>query len=130
MWAGAQLLLGAAANVSKLLWPHRDDGLTADLRRLLDADGATALRDRSLRNSFEHLDERIVAWSRNNLGTQFTDSVIVNSFDELPRPMPLRAFIAADFAVILLGDSYELTPVVDALHHVGTRADPSAGIHL
>lgn len=130
VWAGAQLLLGAAANVSKLLWPHRDDGLNADLRRLLDADGATALRDRSLRNSLEHLDERIVAWSRENLGTRFTDSIIVGSREDLPRPLPLRGFLANEFSVVLLGETYELVPIVGALEHIATRADPSGGTHL
>lgn len=131
VWAGAQLLLSAAGNVSKLLWPaDADASPSAGLRRLLDADGAIALRDRSLRNSFEHLDERIIAWSRDNLGDRFTDSVIVSSRDQLPTPLPLRTFLEDDFSVILLGDTYELAPIVDALEHIAVRADPSAGTHL
>lgn len=130
VWAGAQLLLGSAANVSKLLWPLRDDRSNADLRRLLDAAGATALKDRSLRNSFEHIDERIVAWSRDNLGTRFTDSIIVKTREELPTPLPLRAFLSNEFSVVFLGDTYELAPIVKALEHVATRADPAGGTHL
>lgn len=132
VWANTQLLLSAAGNVSKLLWPPSTDRwrYAEHLRRLLDVDGASPLRDRSLRNSFEHLGERILGWAGGRLGQRYVDSVIVRSHQELPDELPLRAFVEEDFSVILLGEKHQLEPVLQALDFVARRADPSSGTHL
>lgn len=132
VWAATQLLLGAAANVSKLLWPPRGDRDTfaADLQRLLDVDDTSPLRSRELRDSFEHIGERILRWNERYAGRQYVDSLIVESREELPDPVPLRAFVEDEFAVVFLGKTFKLRPIIAALDEVATRADPAGGAHL
>lgn len=132
VWASTQLLLSAAANVSKLLWPTtRDENrFAADLRRLCAVDETSPLTSRELRNSFEHLGERITRWSDEHAGRQYVDSLIVATRQELPDPVALRAFVEDEFAVVFLGTAFELEPIVGALDDVATRADPAGGTHL
>lgn len=132
VWASTQLLLNAAANVSKLLWPPRgdQDRFAADLRRLLAVGENSPLNSRKLRNSFEHIGERIMRWNEEHAGKQYADSLIVESRGELPDPVPLRAFVKDEFAVVFLGETFELKPVVEALDEIATRADPAAGVQL
>lgn len=131
VWANTQLLLSAAANVSKLLWPPRDaHSFCDDLLELLDIQRPSPLESRSLRNSFEHIGERVLEWAGSRLGEWYADSIIVRCEEELPERIPLRAFLEEDFAVVLLGQKHELEPIVGALEGVADRADPSAGTHL
>lgn len=62
-WSAIQSILSASANVSKILWPHkRRNARGVYLRKLLNVDDECLLSDRSIRNSFEHYDERIEDW--------------------------------------------------------------------
>jgi len=67
-----QSALGCAANVGKMLWPAPTDPDAAKiaiprgarLRALLKIETDPVLEDRRLRNSFEHLDERVDKWAQ------------------------------------------------------------------
>lgn len=62
-----QLILMAAANVSKILWPpyKKYKARGEYLRKLLVVNEGNILSDRTLRNHFEHYDERIDEWFAN-----------------------------------------------------------------
>lgn len=70
-WFALQGILVSAANISKLLWgtgrdPNRAK-TEADRRKLRLSIGVgyrSPLRDRELRNGFEHFDEKLDAWAR------------------------------------------------------------------
>lgn len=136
VWAGTQLLLSAAANISKLLWaPARDSEVHCeDLRRLLDIDESSAIADRWLRNGFEHFGQRIVDWASEHAGEPFSDSTILPSA-EIAREtqhdaLPIRAFVEDTFTVIFMGRTIELKPLEFELEAIQGRASPMAGIHL
>jgi hypothetical protein len=68
-WMALQQLLGAAANISRLLWSGDAQGAAeqreasrAGLRTVVGADAFVALKPRALRNQWEHIDEYIEAW--------------------------------------------------------------------
>lgn len=62
-WSAIQSILSASANVSKILWPGKNRKARGEyLRKLLSVDEEHLLSDRSIRNSFEHYDERIEDW--------------------------------------------------------------------
>lgn len=62
-WGAIQSILSASANVSKILWPRKKRKVRGEyLRKLLNIDEEHLLSDRSIRNSFEHYDERIEDW--------------------------------------------------------------------
>ena len=66
-WSAIQSILSASANVSKILWPDKRRKLRGEyLRRLLNIDEKHILSDRSVRNSFEHYDERLEDWFEEN----------------------------------------------------------------
>jgi hypothetical protein len=60
-WFWMQSFLVAAASVSRLLWGTnpKAEARREPLRQALGVDDASPVRDRTLRNHFEHLDERI-----------------------------------------------------------------------
>jgi hypothetical protein len=64
IWLSLQALLGAIGNVSKLLWPQRAKSSTRGraLREMLEVNQASPLKNRQLRNDFEHVDERFEEW--------------------------------------------------------------------
>jgi hypothetical protein len=64
IFAFAHMMLAAAANVSKILWPTRSAGSLgkrrgARLRATLEMTSGFPLEDRSARNYVDHFDERI-----------------------------------------------------------------------
>lgn len=136
VWAGTQLLLSAAANVSKILWPPRGDSEVhcEDLRQLLDVGESSALRDRWLRNSFEHFGQRVVNWASEHTGEPFSDSTIMRSAETgHTKPddvLPIRAFVEDTFSVILMGRKIDLKPFETELDVIRGRASPSAGLYL
>src|SRR5215213_7566859 len=83
-----QSMLTSAANISKALWGQggsRSNERVA-LRRLIGISDSSAFRDVTMRNTFDHFDERIEKWwqtstSRDPIDCAVisTDSVVVNS---------------------------------------------------
>ena len=67
-WAAIQSILVSTANISKILWPVRQQNKARGkyLRDLLGVDENNLLADRTFRNHFEHYDERIDEWFENN----------------------------------------------------------------
>ena len=64
--AQAQAFIGAVANVSKIFWPTGSASYakrrSAYLRSLLEIDDESPLKNRKIRNAFEHYDERLDRW--------------------------------------------------------------------
>lgn len=68
IWFGIQSILISASNASKLLWGSgKTDAQIKARQRLRDdveVEDSSPLNDRTVRNSFEHFDERIDAWAQ------------------------------------------------------------------
>ena len=58
-----RLALQLSANISKMLWPPRNTARGVHLRGLAGVPDDHPLRDRTLRNHVEHIDERLDAWT-------------------------------------------------------------------
>jgi hypothetical protein len=82
VWAAIQLILSAAGNVSKILWPSANKKNKTskrrgiELRSLLGIESQNPLRDRRFRNHFEHYDARIEEWFSKNSSATYMDPVI------------------------------------------------------
>lgn len=74
-WAAIQSILSASANISKILWPvsKKRKARGMHIRELLSIDKNHFLADRSIRNSFEHYDERIEDWFEENDKATYCD---------------------------------------------------------
>jgi hypothetical protein len=77
VWIAVQNLLAAAANVSKLLWGSGGKAALrrTDLRNSIGVSDSSPLRDKNLRNDFEHFDERLELWHA-NAGRNFVARII------------------------------------------------------
>jgi hypothetical protein len=80
-----QSMMTASANVSKLLWaqdhtkPQRVE--RQPLRDFFAIDESSALFDRSLRNSFDHLDERLDDWWDTSSNHSLVDRIVGSPSD-------------------------------------------------
>jgi len=78
-WSAMQVFVGACATISKLCWPSETKkrretpdetqfrikrGL--ELRQSLGLTDSSPLQNKELRNSFEHIDERLDVWARHS----------------------------------------------------------------
>jgi hypothetical protein len=90
-WFWVQSFLAAAANVSKLLWGtnRKAEGRRRELRQTLGVTDASPVRARTLRNHFEHLDERIEMSAE--AGNFVGDSVMPSGAFYHEESMPERA---------------------------------------
>jgi hypothetical protein len=84
VWMGVQTLVGAAANISKMLWgsagKKAQDRET--LRMRLGVTEDSPLKDPAIRNDIEHFDERLEAWfaggGRNYAGRNIGPAQAIN----------------------------------------------------
>ena len=122
VWGSIQSILVAAANVSKILWPVRKKNKARGkhLRDLLGVDTDNLLSDRTLRNHFEHYDERIEEWFENNNSVVYMDSKI-DPFE--PTPLSLQQFFHRNYnptskALSFRGESIDLAAVLSELANI------------
>ncbi len=81
-WSLIQLILGSAANVSKILWSKRFESRSEHLRKLLNIDENNPISKRKLRNHFEHYDERIEKWFEKQPSAVYRD-LEINPFESI-----------------------------------------------
>ena len=121
IWCAAQGFLVAAANVSKLLWgsgQSEPDGRKA-LRQTLGVPDESPLASRTMRNHFEHFDERLESWVESSTG-MFVDSNVMSGrpIGGVPSEAYLRNLDKRQWTLTFAGETYHLTPVVYALREL------------
>lgn len=63
-WCYAQSMLSCTANISKYLWGRKYGEDRELIRKLLDIQDDSPLKDRQVRNHIEHFDERLLQWEK------------------------------------------------------------------
>jgi hypothetical protein len=98
LWEAAYSILAHSANLSKIFWPSADgeeyEKRGELMRRLYETTEHSPLYTRSVRNGFEHLDERLHKWlveprrsvidqfiSPNDPGPEYDDRYILRVFN-------------------------------------------------
>jgi hypothetical protein len=121
-WFSVQPLLVAVANVSKILWPDStaDETRGPYLRRLLSVADDSAVRDRKLRNHFEHFDERLDRWVTARATENFVslNFGVPTMFAGVAPADDLRNFDLANYAVTFYGEPYCLQPIRNELARI------------
>lgn len=122
VWCSIQSILGAAGNVSKILWPQlkesKDRG--GKLRRLLGIDEKNIIADRKFRNHFEHYDDRIEKWFDNQSGGVYVD-LAFNPIKPTPWDIPQfyhRAYNQVERIVTFRGETLDLKEVLNVLAEI------------
>jgi hypothetical protein len=144
-WHAIQSILTAGACISRILWPsgkgpRRDKDYNqayretqAELRTRLNVEKSNPLNDRTVRNHFEHLDERLADWANQRIPA-FGDLDIVpagqpwakitavtrgdGSWVEVPQ---FRRFDPSTWKVSFHEDEIDLRRVVDAARQLRNR---------
>ena len=134
IWYSIQTFLGAAANVSKVLWPAPSyDARGAHLRELLEVgDDSLLAPPRTVRNDFEHYDERIERWGEALARGEHDGTYVDSNFGPLTQEaaligldMPhrvMRNFEQGTWTVAFQGDSLDVRRVQRELLDIGARA--------
>jgi len=128
-WGSIQAFLGAAANVSKILWPNKkyaDRG--ESLREFLGIEKDNPLSSREFRNHFEHYDERIEEYFSNTLGGLYVDLAMNPSLRDPFFPSPTsnahRGYNSFNNTVVFRGETLELNEILTALDHIADNCKP------
>lgn len=125
-FAAAQLLLAAAAMISKLLWTKPKNKRGPDLRSKLQIEetSVSVLKNRKVRNGLEHFDERLDRYfsegHRNVIDQNIADRgrILVNG----KPPMHLRLIDPTRKTISVLDDEVSLQELADAVADVTERA--------
>lgn len=110
-----QNLLNAGANVSKLLWGSK--GRRADARkRLRESIGISddsPLREVTMRNNFEHLDERLDAWWLKSTRHNYIDLLVGRPILGTEDIDKFRHFDPYTCDLVFWGEKFNLQTLVD-----------------
>lgn len=132
IWYSVQAFLVAVANLSKLIWPsyRKGEQRFADreeqLEKLLQLDKSSPLKDKKMRDNFEHFDARIEEWAATVQGRPYVDQNVNGhlALVGIPREMWLRNLITDPVPMITFREKeYLFDPVVKALQEVRARAE-------
>ncbi|MES2112599.1 MAG: hypothetical protein V4577_27845 [Bacteroidota bacterium] len=128
-WCSIQSILVAVGNVSKNLWPSKKYKIRGErLRQLLKVENNNSLSSRKFRNHFEHYDERIDEYFRNNAQGVYTDLAMNPSlrsriFDDLPLNTH-RGYNAFNNTLVFRDETLDLNEVFVALENLVDNCKP------
>jgi hypothetical protein len=125
VWCSIQSILGAAANVSKILWPNKKYAERGEkLRQLLKVEKDNLLWDRKFRNHFEHYDERVEEWfERQPTGVYIDLSMNPSLRTSLPNN-DHRGYNAFNNTLLFRGELLDLDEVLKALEEIYEKCKP------
>jgi hypothetical protein len=131
IWFDLQNLLAAGANVAKLLW-GKNPTITAQrapLRASLGIDDASPLKQRGMRNHYEHIDERLDDWDRLSKHHNHVSRIIgppdaIAGVDEIDL---FRRFDPATATALFWGDTFDIQALVTEAERLLPIATAEAG---
>jgi len=125
IWCSIQSILGAAANVSKILWPNKKYASRGEkLRQLLKVEKDNLLCDRKFRNHFEHYDERIEEWFEKQPSGVYID---LSMNPSLRTSMPInghRGYNTFNNTLLFRGELLNFDEVLKALEEIFENCKP------
>ncbi|MCB0324024.1 MAG: hypothetical protein KDD69_10635 [Bdellovibrionales bacterium] len=117
IWSRIFSLLTAGANISKFLWPSKPQAEMRGklLREYLSVPVDSPLKDRSIRNDFEHFDERLDTFVTQERANIFDGGVGPRAAFPCSESELFRHFDPETWQCIYQGRSYPLRPVIRAV---------------
>lgn len=133
VWSSIQSILGSTANVSKILWPARKEYKERGvrLRQILTVQDNNILSERKFRNYFEHYDEQVDDWFKNQDGGVYIDLSMNPSLNKIWGDVPPkgnRGYNSFDNSVVFRGETMDLNEVFKALEELIEKCKPYASI--
>jgi hypothetical protein len=127
VWSSIQLILVAAANVSKILWPEKKYTSRGEkLRSILNIEQNNLLADRKFRNHFEHYDDRIERWFNEQPSAVYED-LEINPFQSIrgiTDHNKNRLYNPIIQTIEFRGESFHLGKLLKTLEEIGLKCSP------
>lgn len=128
---GVQNLLNAGANISKALW-GQGGKLSSDRQELRDSIGVdddSPLREVTMRNHYEHFDERLDQWwqksaNHNHVDRNFYPHSAIANFDDLDN---FRNLDPATNILTFWGQDFNLESLVTEVRRILPKLKAEAG---
>ncbi len=125
-WSLIQSILVATANVSKILWPRTKYKPRGErLRQELGVENSNILSSRKFRNYFEHYDEQIDEWFKNQSSAVYTDLAMNPSLSGVGASSH-RGYNSFNKTLIFRGEPLDLCEVLKALEEILINCKPYA----
>ena len=126
IWSSIQSILVSTANVSKILWPKTKYKARGErLRQMLRVEDSSILSSRKFRNHFEHYDEQIDEWFKNQSTAVYTDLAMNPSLSGVGA-QGHRGYNSFNNTLIFRGESLDLGEVLKALEVILNNCKPYA----
>jgi hypothetical protein len=130
LWGSVQSLLSAAANLSKAFWGQRGQFSEErwPLRDSLQITDDSPLRPTSMRNNFDHFDERLDEWwatseTRTHFDTSVMPPAMVSGVAETDM---FRVLDPTTAELVFWGDRYDLRAIVTEVQRILPIAETEA----
>lgn len=123
-WYSVDSFLSATSNISKIFWtPSSKSDSKArskELRGIYNIKDDSPFNDRTLRNHFEHFDERLDTWFSSSKHHNVFDSNIMSldSVKGIDLSDTLRNFDPKKLQLYFMGDNLDLNTLEDALNQL------------
>lgn len=125
VWCSIQSILVSTANVSKILWPHKQYNARGErLRQMLKIEQDNPLASRKFRNYFEHYDERIEERFEKYSGGVYVDLAMNTSFSGRGLTNDHRGYNSLDNTLMFRGELLDLTRILKALEQIFENCKP------
>lgn len=124
-----------SSGISRLLWPpgstnrvkkKRAKQRGAHLRRMLKVDDGHVLRNRALRDHFEHLDERLDDWAETSPNKNIVDNMIgprrAIGGDAIKDQDIIRMFDPTTKLIVFRGERFDIQALVNGLTDIQSKA--------
>jgi len=125
-----QSLVIALGNISKTLWPRkRYERRGIELRTFLEIKDDSALKNRDLRNLFEHFDEEADVWFAAEERHRFSDRGVGSTEGWIipTEKERLRVFNPETWTMTCMGKDYELGPAIQAVYELYEKIQEKTG---
>ena len=121
-WYPVQAFLSAVANISKALWGQRGQFAAerADLRASLGVQDSSPIRSTTMRNNFDHFDERLDEWwkgstNHNYVDLGFGDMTTTATGAGIGTQDRFRSFDPATGNLVFWGQTYHVPTIEDEI---------------
>ena len=119
LWSAIQSILISSGNISKILWPtqkYKERG--EQLRKLLNIDSESVLRNRKFRNKFEHYDELLDDFLEDRNTCAYTDLAINPFLSSSIGTSCHRGYNVYNNTLVIHGEILNLNEIVDAVEQI------------
>jgi hypothetical protein len=131
VWTAVQSLLTSAANISKACWGQRGKHLEAPrklLRDSLQIDDNSPLNQVTMRNKFEHFDEKLDEWWKSSTDHHHLDVSVMppSAIQGISEKDMFRVLDPTTMEVVFWGERFDLQAIVNEVSRLLVLAEAEA----